>query len=182
MIMSLMQGEGARPAARRWVITVALALLGMSLAAPLRGQMATVSNPLPGTSASGGCDYQRCALGIAPVWNGLAVVRGVDRDQVANLNFFWVRDVTAAFAGDSARAYAVRAVHTRRLAATLTDAGALLLAAAATRGVQVGRLDGGARVAALVGAGAFAVSVPLHFQADGWLSRAVWWHNAKAPR
>jgi hypothetical protein len=35
-------------------------------------------------------------------------------------------------------------------------------------------------------AGAFVIGVPLQFSADGLLSKAVWWHNARyagdAPR
>jgi hypothetical protein len=166
----------------RRIVASMFALIAIMLAPPLHAQMAAASSTRPAAVTSAGCDYQHCALGIAPVWDGLAVVRGAGQDRVANLNFFWARDVTDAFAGDSARTYAVRAVHTRRMAATLTDGGALLLAAAAIRGLRTRRVDGGTRVAAFIGAGAFAVSVPLHFQADGWLSRAVWWHNAAGVR
>ena len=159
-----------------------LAMLGIATVTPLHAQRPAASATPRAVVRAAGCDYQRCALGISPVWNGLAVVRGAEEERVANLNFFWPMNVEPAFAGDSARTYATRAVRTRRIAATLTDAGGVLMAVAAIRGARSGRVDGGGRVAALVGAGAFALSVPLHFQADGWLSRAVWWHNADAVR
>jgi hypothetical protein len=38
------------------------------------------------------------------------------------------------------------------------------------------------RVIGAIGAGAFAVSLPLQFSADGLLSRAVWWHNGRFAR
>jgi hypothetical protein len=47
--------------------------------------------------SSPACEYAACALNIAPRWNGLAVIRGARGPAVANLNFFWARDVSAAF-------------------------------------------------------------------------------------
>jgi hypothetical protein len=177
--MRTIAAKWSSPATRQLICAVVLATLGAAAATPMRAQApaAPTSSYAP---VSAGCDYQRCALGIAPVWNGLAVVRGAEREQVANLSFFWPVDLEAPFRGDSARAYALRAVHTRRVAATLTDAGALLMAVAVLRGVQTKPLDGIGRAAAIAGAAAFVLSVPLHFRADGWLSRAVWWHNASA--
>ena len=133
------------------------------------------------------CDYRSCALGIAPAWNGLAVVRGAAGPRVANLNFFWPRDISVALRGtdrslrgaDSAAAQARRAVQIRRVGAALTDVGLLLAATAAVSALRAGRLResdgwvGGAGLAAL------GLSVPFQFGADGALSRAVWWHNLR---
>ena len=47
------------------------------------------------------CAYSACALNIAPRWNGLAVVRGSDGPPLANLHFFWPRDITASLRGPS---------------------------------------------------------------------------------
>jgi hypothetical protein len=66
----------------------------------------------------------------------------------------------------------------RRVASTLTDAGALLLAVGGARTLAAGRVDGVGRAVLATGAVAFGASVPLQFAADGHLSRAVWWRNA----
>ena len=157
----------------RSVLVTALACIA-SASLPAQAPQAIAAPP---GDAVASLAYQRNALGIAPVWNGLAVVRGAERSRVANLNFFWPRRLDDAFLGDSARYYGSRAFRTRRVAAMLTDAGALLLAAAV---VRRGRDEAVARRIAIAGAGAFAVSVPLHFAADDWLARAVWWHNARS--
>jgi hypothetical protein len=129
------------------------------------------------------CSYRRCALGIAPTWSGLNVVRGTDGARVAGLGFFWARGLAPVFAGaDSASHYAARAVRVRRGGALLTDAGVLLLGYAAARQIGSGRLRSGDRNAAVAGAAALAASVPLQFAADGLLSRAVWWYNARFGR
>lgn len=128
------------------------------------------------------CPYVRCALGIAPVWNGLAVVRGADRERVTSLDFFLPRPIDSVFAGDSARASAQRAFAVRRQASLLTDLGALLLAGGAATAVHDGRFTGTSRALSAVGAVAFVASVPLQFAADGWLSRAIWWHNSALGR
>lgn len=159
----------------RPVLVTALACIA---SAPLPAQAPQV-NAAPLGDASVFRTYQRDALGIAPVWNGLAVVRGAERTRVANLNFFWPRRIDDAFLGDSARFYGARAFRTRRVAAVLTDVGALLLAAAVARRASDEAVE---RRSAIAGAGAFALSVPLHFAADDWLARAVWWHNARSPR
>lgn len=131
------------------------------------------------------CTYSRCALGIAPTWNGLAVVRGADGQRVANLNFFWPHNITAALSAgrgpevDSAGWHARRAVHLRRFAAVLTDAGFLLggyVVARAASNIGLTSVD---RALGIAGASAFAVGVPPQFAADGALSRAVWWYNAR---
>lgn len=151
-----------------------LALAG----APVAAQQAADAPRAVVAAAPAGCSYERCAVGIAPLWNGLAVVRGPERAPVANLHFFWPHEVESAFSGDSARWYAGRALSVRRRAAALTDAGGALLAIAAVRGALAGRLDAAGRGMALGGAGFFAAGIPLQFSADGLLSRAVWWHNA----
>lgn len=129
------------------------------------------------------CTYAQCALAIAPVWNGLDVVRGSEGHRVTGLGFFWTGDISRAVAGnDSAVAYAVRAVQVRRAAAALTDVGALALGYVAARRLRNGALAGMDRSVAIEGGAALAISVPLQFMADGLLSRSVWWFNGKFAR
>ena len=54
--------------------------------------------------------------------------------------------------------------------------------AAAVRAAAAGHVRRSDGIVAAVGAGAFALSVPFQFAADGMLSRAVWWHNARYAR
>ena len=136
------------------------------------------------------CSYRSCGLTIVPTWNGLAVDRLEQRARVANLNFFVPRDVAAGLRGpdvnapgaDSTVWHSRRALRLRRLGATLTDAGLLVIAGAALRSAHAGRVS--RRDEALAGAGVVLVitSVPFQFAADGALSRAVWWHNARYAR
>ena len=136
----------------------------------------------PGSPPVDQCTYLHCALSIAPAWNALDVVNGATGARVASLGFFWPRRVDASFAGnDSATFYASRAFQVRRTAAVFTDVGAMLLGYAALRQLR-GGLHGNDRVIGAIGAGAFAVGVPLQFSADGLLSRAVWWHNERYAR
>jgi hypothetical protein len=136
----------------------------------------------PGLPPADACTYAHCALSIAPAWNALDVVNGATGVRVASLGFFWPRRVDASFAGnDSATFYASRAFQVRRTAAVFTDVGAVLLGYAAVRQLR-GGLHGNDRVIGAIGAGAFAVGVPLQFSADGLLSRAVWWHNGRYAR
>jgi len=140
-------------------------LASLAIGAPLEAQL-----PTPAPCAA----YDRCALGLAPRWSGLALVRGTGGERAGELGFFWARDVRPVFAGsDSALRYAGRAVAARRVGAVLTDAGAALLVLGAARR---GPRTLGAGVALL------SASVPAQFVADGWLSRAVWWHNARFAR
>jgi hypothetical protein len=135
--------------------------------------------PLAARAQDTTCSYARCALAIAPVWNGLDVVRGTDARRVTGLGFFWTGDITHAVAGnDSATVYATRAVKMRRTAAVLTDAGALALAYVAARRLQNGSLNGVERGVAIGGGAAVMISVPLQFAADGLLSRSLWWFNS----
>lgn len=144
----------------------------------------------PAPPADAACDYGACALGIAPRWNGLAVVRGIDGRPVANLGFFLPRDVSSALRGadgavvgsDSAAAQARRALRLRRIGALLTDAGIAAVAIAALRSARSGSDRRGDAMLAGSGGLALALSVPLQFAADGALSRAVWWHNRRFAR
>lgn len=161
-------------------LAFALLVSARSLAAQL---------PSPGTRDTA-CSYERCALTIVPVWNGLAVVRGVTGAQVALLHFFLPRDVSGDIAGrdslaagaERARAEGYHAVHIRRTAAAFTDGGALLVAVAGIGAIRAGRVRRQDAILAGVGGAAFAVSVPLQFAADGALSRAVWWYNRRFAR
>jgi hypothetical protein len=157
------------------IVLCRAASLTLLLAAPLIAQTSTHRPIDP-------CTYERCALGITPSWNALDVVNGATGDQVASLGFFLPHTLEATFAGnDSASFYAARAFAVRRNAAVLTDAGILMLGYAASRQMS-GGLNTRDRVIGAIGAGAFAVSVPLQFSADGLLSRAVWWHNGRFAR
>jgi hypothetical protein len=163
---------------RQLLSVLAVSLLGCAASAC---RLAAQATPVPPVDSE--CDYRRCALSIAPAWNGLALVEGQTGRRTANLNFFWPRSLAPVFVGsDSAARYGARAVKVRRGAAVLTDVGAVVLGYALAQRASTGRLEGGARVAAGVGAAAIFVSVPLHFAADGYLSRAVWWHNARYAR
>lgn len=126
--------------------------------------------------------YTGCALGIVPAWNGLLLSRGAGAEHLGNLNFFWPHPIAGLVTGDSARESARHAFVTRRRAAVLTDLGGLLLLAGAAGVARRGDLGGTPRTLAIAGASMFAVSVPLHFAADAWMSRAVWWHNSAYSR
>ncbi len=142
------------------------------------------------TSASTVCDYRACALSIAPRWNGLAVVLGTSGRTVANLNFFWPRDVSTGLRGqsidvtgaDSAVAEAHRALRLRRIGAALTDGGAVLGAVALVQALDAGQLRRRDGILAAAGAASLGLSIPFQFAADGALSRAVWWHNVRYAR
>jgi hypothetical protein len=167
---------------RSLVCASVLALLPSLLWAPPAVAQATATDAA--SSPSPRCDYQRCALGIVPAWNGLLVTRGATEQRVANLGFFWTRSLEAVFAGsDSAQRVARGAVRVRRVAAVLTDVGALAVGYAAVSRLSRGEWTGTGQAVGLTGAVLFGASVPLHFAADGLLSRAIWWKNAEyAPR
>ncbi len=134
-------------------------------------------------AADSACSYEQCALVVVPSLASLDVVRGVRRERVARLGFFWAGDIRAPFAGsDSAAWYADRAVHTRRTASFLTDAGLALFAVAAVVVVRRGEVDRAAAGWATGGAVLMAASYPLQLRADGLLSSAVWWHNRQFAR
>ena len=129
------------------------------------------------------CTYESCALGIAPVWNGLAITKGERQETVATLGFFYPTDVASVFAGNDAAIDAANdAVRTRTIAAALTDAGIVLVGTGIARGIFQRHFDGLSQALAFSGAASLAVSVPFQFSADGLLSRAVWLYNRKYAR
>jgi hypothetical protein len=169
---------------RNLTITATLVLCA-AIAATARGQGSAAIAP-PRDSA---CSYSQCALGIAPTWNGLAVVRGAGGPRVANLHFFWPADISPALRGDplargadSAAASARRALSLRRIGATLTDVGIVATSIAMVSGLRARHVRTGERAVGGIGLAALVVSVPLQFAADGALSRAVWWHNLRYTR
>ena len=133
------------------------------------------------------CNYRLCALTIVPAWNGLRVVRGTSGAGVANLNFFFPRDISHALEPDGRRGIgrdsvvsaAQRAVRLRRVGAVFTDLGLTAMTAA---GVRALGSDSNKRTNGVLGATGLAllgVAVPLQFAADGALSKAVWWYNLR---
>ena len=88
----------------RTVLVTAIACIA---SASLPAQATQAVAPPPGDALASSA-YQRDALGIAPVWNGLAVVRGSERSRVANLNFFWPRRLLARSGGTTHGARARR--------------------------------------------------------------------------
>ena len=164
-------------------MTISAMLLGLvSVAAPARAQDSAAVAP----ARDSVCSYRECALGIAPTWSGLAVVRGTGGPRVANLHFFWPADISPALRGDpsargadSAAASARRAISLRRVGAALTDIGVLATGVAVVSGLRARRMRTEERAVGGIGLTAILVSVPLQFAADGALSRAVWWHNMR---
>jgi hypothetical protein len=135
----------------------------------------------------GACDYRLCALTIVPTWNGLRVVRGTSGAAVANLNFFFPRDISHALApdgqrssgSDSAVAAAHRAVKLRRIASAFTDVGLLGVAVAGVRSLRAASNKHTNSVVAAAGLASLGLSVPFQFAADGALSQSVWWYNLR---
>jgi len=171
----------------RILIVAAFAAATPTLAAAQQAAVPTSAAPSPNDSAT---SYRSAALSIAPRWDGLAVVRGTNRQTVANLHFFWPRDITVELRGtdttaiglDSLTRHAQRAVALRRAGAGFTDLGALTMAVAIVRSLRDGRFATRDQQLAAAAVGALVVSVPLQFAADGELSRAVWWHNIRFAR
>ena len=162
-----------------------------AVAPPLVGAqqpvVATAPAAAPNDSAM---TYRSAALSIAPRWDGLAVVRGANRQRVANLHFFWPRDITSELRGtdttaiglDSLTRHAQRAVALRTAGAGFTDLGMLTMAVAIVRSLRDGRFATRDQQLAAAAVGALVVSVPLQFAADGELSRAVWWPTIRFAR
>jgi hypothetical protein len=73
-------------------------------------------------------------------------------------------------------------VRIRRVGATLTDGGAALVATSVVAALGAGRFRRGDALLAGAGAALIGISVPFQFEADGALSRAVWWHNSRYAR
>lgn len=130
------------------------------------------------------CDYATCALRIAPRLSGLDIVRGDIGARAGSLGFLWPSaSLTRAFDGDvEAQRVARASVRRRRMAAALTDAGALILAAALVRTVTVPSDRTPSAVLGAVGAATLAVSIPVQFAADEQLSRAVHAFNRRFAR
>jgi len=134
-------------------------------------------------AADSNCNYERCALGLAPTWDGLSITRGESEARVANLGFFFPTDVTRVFQGNDAALDAARdAMDVRRVASVLTDAGILLLATGVARGLFQRDFDNLSKALVLTGGVSLGTSVPLQFAADGLLSRAVWLYNRRFAR
>ena len=169
------------------VVTTALLAGAPRLAS---AQQAAPPTPAPAISDSATTAYRSAAFSIAPRWDGLAVVRGANRERVANLHFFWPRDITPELRGtdttaiglDSLTRHVQRAVALRRAGAGFTDLGVLTMAVAVVRSLRDGRFATRDQQLAAAAVGALVVSVPLQFAADGELSRAVWWHNLRFAR
>jgi len=169
---------------------LAVLLFGWALPTALAAQTVTPAAVPAGAPNDSACSYHSCAFTIAPRWNGLAVKQSTGGPIVANLHFFWPVDITAALRGadtsavgaDSAAAHAWRAVNLRRAGAGFTDLGAVVATLTILRALAHGRFAERDQILAGAAIGAFAVSVPLQFAADGELSRAVWWHNLRFGR
>jgi hypothetical protein len=129
------------------------------------------------------CTYQTCALGLAPVWNGLEVTRGDAQTHVATLGFFIPEDISHVFAEDAeARDVARDAFRIRQVAAALTDAGAVLAVTGLARALFRRDWDGLSTGLTLAGGASLAGGIPAQFAADGALSRAVWLFNRRFAR
>jgi hypothetical protein len=129
------------------------------------------------------CTYQTCALGLSPMFDGLAVVRGDSERRVATLGFFLPGDVSSVFQDDPEALDAARdAVQIRQIGAVLTDGGLVLAVTGLARALfrrDWDKLSTGLTVA---GAASLGASVPFQFAADGALSRAVWLYNRRFSR
>jgi hypothetical protein len=133
--------------------------------------------------APANCTYQSCALGLAPAWNGLSVVRGDSEQSVATLGFFLPGDVTSVFRDDPEALDAARdAVRIRQIGAALTDGGIVLAATGLARALFRRDWDGLSTALTAAGAVSLGASVPFQFAADGQLSRAVWLFNRRFTR
>jgi len=129
------------------------------------------------------CAYDRCALSIVPRLFALDVVRGAREDRVASLAFLLPKRVVPAFVGSEvAERHAAHAFRLRRTAAVLTDLGLVVAVSAGSRAAATARGRSTAATMTGVGLAMVASSVPIHFAADGELSRAVWEYNRRFGR
>jgi hypothetical protein len=152
----------------------------------LAGVLALALIPLAANSqvrSEPNCTYQTCALGLAPVWDGLAVVRGESERRVGTLGFFVPGDMSGIFKDDADALDAAReAVRIRRIGAVLTDAGIVLAATGLARALFQREFDKLSGALAVAGAASLGASIPVQFAADGYLSRAVWLYNRRYAR
>lgn len=129
------------------------------------------------------CTYQTCALGLAPVWDGLAVVRGEPERRIATLGFFVPGDMSEVFKDDADALDAAReAVRIRRIGAIMTDAGLVLAATGLARALFQRDFDKLSGALTIAGGLSLGASIPVQFAADGYLSRAVWLYNRRYSR
>lgn len=134
-------------------------------------------------AADPNCTYQICALGLAPVWDGLAVVRGESERRIATLGFFVPGDISEVFRDDADALDAAReAVRIRRIGAVMTDAGLVLAATGLARALFQRDFDKLSAALTLAGGLSLGASIPVQFAADGYLSRAVWLYNRRYSR
>ena len=146
-------------------------------AAPLAADAQVTARPDPN------CTYQTCALGLAPVWDGLAVVRGESERRVATLGFFVPGDMSEVFKEDADALEAAReAVRIRRIGAVMTDAGLVLAATGLARALFQREFDKLSGALTIAGGLSLGTSIPVQFAADGYLSRAVWLYNRRYSR
>lgn len=133
--------------------------------------------------APANCTYESCALGLAPTWDGISITRGISQRPIATLSYFYPGDIRPVFA-DNAQALeaAEQSLQTRTIGAVFTDAGLLLLATGLARAGFQREFDGLSKALSITGAAAIGVSFPLHLAADGYLNRAIWWHNRRFSR
>jgi hypothetical protein len=134
-------------------------------------------------TADSSCAYEQCALSIVPRLLALDVVRGAREERVGTLAFLYPSRVTAVFAGsDAAERHAAHAFRLRRVAAVLTDLGVVVVATAGSHGIASTQTRRASATISGVGVALVASSVPVHFAADGELSRAVWEYNRRFGR
>ena len=160
-----------------------LSMLRFSFFATVIALAASPSVSQSQRQAPANCTYQTCALGLAPVWDGLAVTRGDSERRVATLGFFLPGDVSSVFEGDAEALEAARAaVQMRQIGAALTDGGLVLAATGIARALFRRDWDKLSTAFTIGGATALGVSIPVQFAADGQLSRAVWLYNRRFAR
>jgi hypothetical protein len=134
-------------------------------------------------SAESTCGYERCALNIVPRLFALDVVRGSTEERVGSLAFLLPSRVSGAFAGsDAAQDHASHAFRVRRVAAVLTDLGMVVVATAGSHAVATAHNRTASATISGIGLAIVAGSIPIHFAADGELSRAVWEYNRRFSR
>ncbi len=177
---------GAQVARGAAVVLTVTALMAAPLAAG--AQQAPVSPPSAAASSNGPLDcleYDRCALGILPRFTGLAVVRGLQEEQVALLGFVIPgRKLDAVFAGDTlAQRYGREAHRARWFGSVLTVTGLLTLGAAGPAALSSDDELGTFSAIVLAGGVQMFGAAYYQFKADAELSRAVFAYNRRfAPR